>query len=75
MEAVAIKTVENWCRVAGEIEEAGMVPNLVNARRAKLMLASGWKTDRLDARGMDKLQRSGTLLTVSIAPKELRRNW
>jgi transposase len=37
-----------------------------------MMLASGNKTDRLDARGMNRLQRSGTLPTVWIPPKEVR---
>ncbi len=49
-----------------------MVPKLVHARRAKMMLASSNKTDRLDARGMNRLQRSGTLPTVWIPPGELR---
>jgi len=69
---VAVETVGNWYWIVGEIEEAGMVPKLVHAYRAKMMLASTNKTDRLDARGMNKLQRSGTLPTVWIAPKQLR---
>jgi len=49
-----------------------MVPQLVNARRAKLMSGSINKTDRLDVRGLNRLQRSGTLPTVWIPPRELR---
>jgi transposase len=49
-----------------------MTPKLVHARRAKMMLASVNKTDRLDARGMNLLQRSGTLPTVWIPPGQLR---
>jgi transposase len=45
---------------------------LAHARQAKLMLASANKTDRLDARGINRLQRSGTLPTVWIAAGELR---
>jgi transposase len=59
-------------RIISEIEEAGMIPKLVHARRAKMMLASVNKTDRLDARGMNLLQRSGTLPTVWIPPGQLR---
>jgi transposase len=70
--AVAVETVGNWYWIVGEIEEAGMVPKLVHAYRAKMMLASTNKTDRLDARGMNRLQRSGTLPTVWIAPQQLR---
>jgi transposase len=69
---VAVETVGNWYWIIGEIEEAGMVPKLVHARHAKMMLASANKTDRLDARGMNRLQRSGTLPTVWIPSAELR---
>ena len=69
---VAVETVGNWYWIVGEIEEAGMVPKLVHAMRAKMMLASVNKTDRLDARGMNRLQRSGTLPTVWIPPADLR---
>ena len=69
---VAVETVGNWYWIVGEIEEAGMVPKLVHARRAKMMLATVNKTDRLDARGMNRLQRSGTLPTVWIPSADLR---
>ncbi len=69
---VAVETVGNWYWIIGEIEQAGMVPKLVHARRATMMLSSGNKTDRLDARGMNRLQRSGTLPTVWIPPGALR---
>ena len=36
---VAVETVGNWYWIVGEIEQAGMVPRLVHARRAKMMLA------------------------------------
>jgi len=69
---VAVETIGNWYWITDEIEAAGMVPRLVNARRAKLMSGSIDKTDKLDARGLNRLQRSGTLPTVWIPPKELR---
>lgn len=69
---VAVETIGNWYWITDEIEAAGMVPRLVNARRAKLMSGSINKTDKLDARGMNRLQRSGTLPTVWIPPRELR---
>ena len=69
---VAVETIGNWYWITDEIEAAGMVPQLVNARKAKLMSGSINKTDRLDARGINRLQRSGTLPTVWIPPKELR---
>jgi transposase len=55
-----------------EIEAAGMIPQLVHARKAKLMMGHTNKTDRLDARGLNRLQRTGTLPTVWIPPMELR---
>jgi transposase len=69
---VAVETVGNWYWIADEIEAAGCVVQLVDARKAKLMLGSVNKTDRLDARGLIRLQRAGTLPTVWIPPRELR---
>ncbi|MCK5584634.1 transposase, partial [Candidatus Bipolaricaulota bacterium] len=69
---VAVETIGNWYWITDEIEAAGMVPKLVNARKAKLMSGSINKTDRLDAKGINRLQRSGTLPTVWIPPRELR---
>jgi len=69
---VAVETIGNWYWITDEIEAAGMVPQLVNARRAKAMSGSINKTDKLDARGINRLQRSGTLPTVWIPPRELR---
>jgi transposase len=45
---------------------------LVHARKAKLMMGMINKTDKLDARGLNHLQRNGTLPTVWIPPGELR---
>ncbi|MFN3286638.1 MAG: IS110 family transposase [bacterium] len=69
---VAVETVGNWYWIADEVEAAGCVVQLVDARKAKLMLGSVNKTDRLDARGLIRLQRAGTLPTVWIPPRELR---
>jgi transposase len=69
---VALETIGNWYWIVDEIEAAGMVPQLVHARRAKMMLASVNKTDKLDCHGLNRLQRTGTLPTVWIPPAELR---
>jgi transposase len=69
---VAVETIGNWYWIVDEIEEAGMEPRLVHARKAKLMLGSINKTDKLDVRGLNRLQRTGTLPTVWIPPGELR---
>jgi transposase len=69
---VAVETVGNWYWIIDEIEEAGMVPRLVHARKAKLMMGMINKTDKLDARGLNRLQRVGTLPTVWIPPGDLR---
>ena len=70
--AVAVETVGNWYWIVEEIEAGGGQPQLVNARLAKLMMGSVNKTDKLDARGMNRLQRTGTLPTVWIAPGRVR---
>jgi transposase len=69
---VAVETVGNWYWIVDEIEAAGCRPKLVHARKAKLMMGTINKTDRLDARGLNLLQRNGTLPTVWIPPDELR---
>ncbi len=69
---VAVETVGNWYWLVDEIEAAGMVPQLVHARKAKLMSGMINKTDKLDVRGLNRLQRTGTLPTVWIPPTELR---
>jgi len=69
---VAVETVGNWYWLVDEIEAAGMVPHLVHARKAKLMSGMINKTDKLDARGLNRLQRTGTLPTVWIPPAEIR---
>jgi transposase len=69
---VAVETIGNWYWIVDEIESAGMKAQLVHARRAKMMLASTNKTDRLDCRGMNRLQRTGTLPVVWIPPGNLR---
>jgi transposase len=69
---VAVETVGNWYWIVDEIEAAGCRPKLVHARKAKLMMGMINKTDKLDARGLNQLQRNGTLPTVWIPPGELR---
>jgi transposase len=70
--AVAVETVGNWYWVVDEIEAGGGKPQLVNARLAKLMMGSVNKSDKLDAKGMNRLQRTGTLPTVWIPPSSVR---
>ncbi len=69
---VAVETVGNWYWLVDEIEAAGCVPRLVHAHKAKLMLGHVTKTDRLDACGLNQLQRVGTLPTVWIPPAAVR---
>jgi len=69
---VAVETIGNWYWIVDEIEAAGMVPQLAHARKAKVMLGSINKTDQLDVRGLNRLQRNGTLPVVWIPPAPLR---
>lgn len=70
--AVAVEATGNWYWVVTELEEAGLKPRLVHPYKAKMMLACVNKTDKLDADGLNRLQRVGTLPMVWIAPGELR---
>jgi transposase len=55
-----------------EMEEAGHIPTLVNAGKAKLMMGNINKTDKLDARGLAVLSINSTVPAVWIPPRELR---
>src|SRR5882762_7642309 len=61
--AVAVEATGNWYWIIDEIEQAGLVPQLVHPRKAKLMMGLTNKTDKLDAQGLNRLQRNGTLPT------------
>ncbi len=69
---VAVESVGNWYWIVDEIEKAGMVPHLVHPRKAKMMMGMINKTDKLDARGINRLQQNGTLPVVWIPPGDLR---
>jgi transposase len=69
---VAIETIGNWYWIVNEVEQAGMEPKLVHARKAKMMFGCINKTDKLDAKGLNVLQRVGTLPTVWIPPADIR---
>jgi hypothetical protein len=69
---VAVETTGNWYWIVDEIEGAVCAPRLVHARKAKLMLGTINKTDKLDARGLNRLQRTGTLPAVWIPRSALR---
>lgn len=69
---VAVEATGNWYWIIDEIEQAGLRPQLVHPRKAKLMMGLTNKTDKLDAQGLNRLQRNGTLPTVWIPPGPLR---
>ncbi|MGD8787792.1 MAG: IS110 family transposase [Phycisphaerales bacterium] len=69
---VAVETIGNWYWIVDEIEDAGMKPTFVHARKAKIMMGLINKTDRLDVRGLNTLQRNRTLPEVWIPPAKLR---
>ncbi len=69
---VAVEATGNWYWIIAEIEQAGLRPLLVHPRKAKLMMGLTNKTDKLDAQGLNRLQRNGTLPTVWIPPGPLR---
>jgi transposase len=69
---VAIETSGNYYWIVAEIEEAGMVPKLVNARKAKARIAETNSSDRITVRGLNMLQHTNRLPTVWIPPHKLR---
>ncbi len=69
---VALETVGNWYWIVDEIEDAGCLPLLAHAAKAKVMMGYVHKTDRLDADGLATLLHNGTLPSVWIPPGDLR---
>jgi transposase len=69
---IALETTGNYYWMIEEIEQAGHIAWLTHARKAKLMNGQINKTDKLDAEGLARLLKSGTLPTVWIPPGELR---
>lgn len=69
---VAVESVCNWYWMIDEMEKAGLIPLLVNPRKAKLLMGMINKTDKLDARGLAMLNLNGSLPVVWIPPAELR---
>src|SRR5882672_9175896 len=69
---VAVEATGNWYWIVSEIEQAGLKPQLVHPRKAKLMMGLINKTNQLDVHGLNRLQRNGTLPTVWIPPADLR---
>jgi transposase len=69
---VALETVGNYYWIADEIEQAGCVPLLAHAAKAKVIMGNINKTDKLDAKGLAILIHLGSLPTVWLPPGEIR---
>lgn len=53
---MTVETMGNWHCIEGEAEKAGFEPRLMHAGKAKLMLGMVNKTDKLDARELNRFQ-------------------
>ncbi len=69
---IALETSGHWYWMVEAMEQAGHHPVLVQARKAKLLMGLGNKTDKLDAKGLATLLRNGTVPVVWIPPGALR---
>ena len=69
---VALETVGNYYWIVDEIEQAGCVPLLAHAAKAKVIMGNINKTDKLDAKGLATLVHLGSLPTVWLPPGETR---
>lgn len=69
---VALETVGNYYWIVDEIEQAGCVPLLAHAAKAKVIMGNVNKTDKLDAQGLALLVHLGSLPTVWLPPAEIR---
>jgi len=71
MECV-VEPVENWGWVADYLAEAGHGVHLANTYKVRLIAESRVKTDRVDARVLADLLRTGYLPEGYVAPIDLR---
>lgn len=69
---VAVEASGSWYWFMDELEKAGLDARLVNPLEAKHRMGGKNKTDKLDAKGLAILLRSGTLPEVWIPPAGLR---
>ena len=69
---VALETVGNYYWIVDEIEQAGCVPQLAHAAKAKVIMGNINKTDKLDATGLATLIHLGSLPIVWLPPGEIR---
>ena len=69
---VAVEASGGWYWFMDELEAAGLDARLVNPLEAKHRMGGKNKTDKLDAKGLAILLRSGTLPEVWIPPAGLR---
>ncbi|NIS79723.1 MAG: IS110 family transposase [Anaerolineales bacterium] len=69
---VALETVGNYYWIVDEIEQAGCVPLLAHAAKAKVIMGNINKTDKLDAKGLATLIHLGSLPIVWLPPGEIR---
>jgi transposase len=69
---VAVETSGNYYWIVAEIEEAGMTPKLVNAKKARARIAETNASDKITVRGLNMLQHTKQLPTVWIPPHKCR---
>jgi transposase len=69
---VAVEASGGWYWFMDELEAAGLDARLVNPLEAKHRISGKHKTDKLDAKGLAILLRSGTLPEVWVPPADLR---
>ncbi len=69
---VAVEASGGWYWFMDELEKAGLDARLANPLEAKHRMGGKNKTDKLDAKGLAILLRSGTLPEVWIPPAGLR---
>jgi hypothetical protein len=69
---VAVETSGNYYWIVAEIEEAGMVPKLVNARKARARIGETNSSDKITVRGLNMLQHAKKLPTARRPSRRTR---
>jgi len=70
--SVSIEATRNWYWIIDCLQDLGLNPKLVHAKKARIIAESTIKTDKLDARVLAHLDRCNFLPQAYIANKETR---
>jgi transposase len=71
---VTVEATRDWYWLYELLEELGVTVKLANARKVRLIAESWLKNDKVDAKSLAQLERTGFLPEAYISPRPIRDN-